>query len=88
MLLVLPLLGYVPFRMRLHFDASVDNNSGMDGIWLATVVLFVAWTALVVLVIIRMARRRYLHGKFVSTHNVLHTRDIDTLRERAEQGKR
>lgn len=86
-LLVLPSLAYMFFRSRRPIDLPMEHGPGMDASWVASLVLLIAWGALLVLVIVLMARRRYLHGKFVSTHDVLHARDVDTLRQRAEQGQ-
>jgi len=68
-------------------DQPLSDIPKMQAIYLGTIVALGLWLALLVVITVLLFRRRYLHNKFLSTHDALHVRDVDTLRQRAEQGQ-
>jgi hypothetical protein len=85
---VFTLFFMIQLQINRPIDQPLDETPKMQGIYLGTIVAFGIWLALLVAITVLLFRRRHLHNKFISTHDILHFRDVDTLRQRAEQGIR
>jgi hypothetical protein len=85
--LLFALFFMIQSQINRPMDVPLDDIPKMQAIYLGTIVAFGIWLALLIVITVLLFRRRYFHNKFLSTHDILHVRDVDTLRQRAEQGQ-